>query len=92
MNDAQWDKKLKIQTQGRDASSEDVHHHPYEPTPYCVLERLTESGYISDDDRVIDYGCGKGRVSFYLNKHTGCQITGVEFDPSIYEAAMDARL
>jgi len=35
-----WDSSLGIQTCGRDALGADEYHHPYEPTPYSVLERL----------------------------------------------------
>ena len=44
------DKQLKIQTTGRDDSKEDTYHHPYEPTPYSVLERLAGSEYITRDN------------------------------------------
>ena len=60
-----WDRKLNIQTIGRDDSAADAYHHPYEPTPYSVLERLAESGYIDQDNVVVDYGCGKGRVGSF---------------------------
>lgn len=66
MNDKQWDKKLKINTTGRDDFHSDNHHYPYEPTPYSVLERLAKSRYIKQDNIMIDYGCGKGRTSFFL--------------------------
>lgn len=39
-----WDKLLQIKTTGRDDSHADQYHHPYEPTPYCVLERLANRG------------------------------------------------
>ena len=38
--ETQWDKILKIKTTGRDDSHSDQYNYPYEPTPYCVLERL----------------------------------------------------
>ena len=63
----EWDKKLNINTEGRDATLEDSHHYPYEPTPYSVLERLVDSDYITCENKVIDYGSGKGRVGFFLN-------------------------
>ncbi|MBR5284319.1 MAG: class I SAM-dependent methyltransferase, partial [Clostridia bacterium] len=85
----QWDKKLKIQTVGRIDDHADVHHYPYEPTPYVVLERLAESGYIGRESHLLDYGCGKGRVGFYLNHTVGCRSTGIEYERAIYEAAMD---
>ena len=37
---------LQIKTSGRDDSRSDTEHHPYEPTDYCVLERLANSGHI----------------------------------------------
>ncbi len=81
------DKKLKIHTTGRDDSRADEHHHPYEPTPYSVLKRLAESGYINSDSKVIDYGCGKGRVGFFLNHELGCHIIGVDYDDQMYLVA-----
>ena len=53
--DAAIDKLLKIKTEGRDDASADLYRHPYEPTPYSVLERLLESGLISSDDLLLDY-------------------------------------
>ncbi len=92
MTEQQWDEKLNIRTCGRDDSHSDEHHHPYEPTPYSVLERLAKSGYITDGSRVVDYGCGKGRVGFFLNHAVGCKVTGVEYDRDIWDEAMDNLL
>ena len=61
----QWDKLLKIKTTGRDDSHSDQYRYPYEPTPYCVLERLANSGLIGKKNVVLDYGTGKGRVCFF---------------------------
>ena len=83
------DKQLKIQTIGRDDSKEDGYHHPYEPTPYTVLERLIESGYITKDNILVDYGCGKGRVDFYLSSEIGCQTIGVDFDERMIKRALE---
>lgn len=89
ISERQWDQRLKIVTTGLDASHADLHHNPYEPTPYTVLARLVDSGHVRPGSRWIDYGCGKGRVSFFLHRHTGCHVTGVEFQEEIYEAAME---
>lgn len=89
MNDIGWDEKLNIQTSGRAADHSDEHHFPYEATPYEVLVRLAESGYIRRDSKVIDYGCGKGRVGFFLNHELGCRVTGVEYNEPLYEQAME---
>lgn len=88
MSEKNWDKLLNIHTSGRDDSNADAYHHPYEPTPYAVLERLADSGYITKENIVIDYGCGKGRVSFFLHHHLGCRTIGLEYDSRIFKQAL----
>lgn len=66
-NDKIWDKTLGIRTTGRDDSRSTPFYFPYEPTDYCVLERLANSGYIKKRDLLLDYGCGKGRVFVHQN-------------------------
>lgn len=88
-NDAKWEKKLRIRTAAAQYEKKDSHHSPYEPTSYAVLERLAESGWITREDRVIDYGCGKGRVSFYLNHALGCSAVGVEYDAGLHTSALE---
>lgn len=83
-----YDKLLKIKTVGRDDTMADQHKHPYEPTPYVVLERLANSGFLKKRGTLLDYGCGKGRVGFYLSYQLRCNTIGIEFDKRIYEAAM----
>lgn len=87
LSDAQWEKKLGIQTGAGDFEKDDAHHSRYEPTGYGVLWRLAESGYIGKDDTLIDYGCGKGRVSLLMHYATGCKTVGIEFDPALHAAA-----
>ena len=86
-----WDKLLKIHTGGRDDTNADEYHHPYEPTPYSVLERLAESGFFRPEDTVLDYGCGKGRVGFFLGYRTRARTIGIEYDRHIYESAQENR-
>lgn len=86
-----WDQRLQIKTTGRDDSSADQYRYPYEPTPYTVLERLVNSGLIREGDVVLDYGCGKGRVDFFLSHQTKADTIGVEYDERIYRSAMENR-
>lgn len=86
-----WDLSLQVQTIGRDETNADQYHHPYEPTPYCVLERLAQSGFFGKDDTVLDYGCGKGRVDFFLSYRTKAHTIGIEYDEHIYESALKNR-
>ena len=90
-NENTWDNLLQIKTGGRDESGADEYHHPYEPTPYCVLERLENSGLIGKDDAVLDYGCGKGRVGFFLSYRTKAKTIGIEYDDRIWQAALENR-
>ncbi len=53
-NESHWDKILKIKTSGRDDSKANQYYYPYEPTPYCVLERLAKSSLIKKSD-VVSY-------------------------------------
>lgn len=84
-----WDQLLQIQTTGRDDLSSDAYRYPYEPTPYSVLERFADSGLICDNDVVLDYGCGKGRVDFFLAYQTKAKTIGIEYDQRIYQGALE---
>ena len=86
-----WDKLLQIKTTGRDETNADAYHHPYEPTPYSILERLAKSGLISNEDVVLDYGCGKGRVGFFLSYRVKAKTIGIEYDEHIYQGALENR-
>jgi len=82
------DAELHIATLGRDDRHSNAHSHPYEPTSYSVLNRLAESGLITAEDRLIDYGSGKGRVPIYLSDRIGCESVGVESVEEFYEASL----
>ncbi len=86
-----WDKILRVKTSGRDDSNADRYNYPYEPTPYCVLERLANSGWIGKRDVVLDYGCGKGRVDFFLAYQTKASVIGIEYDERIYQTALNNK-
>ena len=89
INENKWDKLLRIRTSGRDDSRSDQYRYPYEPTPYSVLERLAFSGYIGKKNTLVDYGCGKGRVDFFLSYQTRCRSIGIEYDERIFETAAE---
>ncbi len=90
-NETTWDKLLQIKTTGRDDSNSDQYRYPYEPTPYSVLERLANSGLIRKKDVVLDYGCGKGRVDFFLAYQTKANTLGIEYDERIYQGALENK-
>lgn len=86
--EVELDRFLKIKTNGRDDSVSTPSNYPYEATPYSVLQTLANSGYISKRDKIIDFGCGKGRVDFYLAYSIKAKMIGVEFDPRLYNSAL----
>lgn len=88
MKEDSWDRLLRIRTSGRDDTGSDQYKYPYEPTPYSVLERLGNSGEIRKNNTVLDYGCGKGRVDFFLSYQTGCRSVGIEYNERIYHIAL----
>ena len=90
-DELQWDRLLKVKTSGRDDSRSDQYYYPYEPTPYCVLERLANSGMIRKKNVLIDYGTGKGRVCFFLSYQTRCRSIGIEYDERIFSGAEDNK-
>ena len=84
-----WDNILKIKTSGFDNTNADQYHYPYQPTDYCILERLASSGYFGKKNVLLDYGCGKGRVEFFMSYQCKCKAIGIEYDQRIFDVAAD---
>lgn len=68
-------------------------YYRYEPTSYsgliCSFDEMEKE--IGRHDRLVDFGCGKGRVLFYVNQRFRCEVCGIEVDESLYEQALDNR-
>ncbi|HLR10424.1 MAG TPA: class I SAM-dependent methyltransferase [Sporosarcina sp.] len=64
------------------------HYHHYEPTPYATLDVLFEQYDIRNRKRLVDYGCGKGRILFYVHHYFHLPVVGVEFDDQLYREAL----
>ena len=67
----------------------DGENYPYEPTPYSVLVRLAESGYITRENKLVDYGCGKGRVSIFLASRVRCLAIGIDYNEDLIRTAQE---
>ena len=83
LTEEQWEKKLKIRTGAGSNHTVDGENFPYEPTPYSVLLRLTESGYLTKENRLVDYGCGKGRASIFLASLLRCRVIGIDYNEGL---------
>lgn len=80
-----YESLLNIKTTGEQSWDETKKcYHPYEPTPYFALDKLLEHYSINETDSVIDFGCGKGRLNFYLNYKYNCNVLGIEMDEKFY--------
>jgi SAM-dependent methyltransferase len=86
-NDLMWDGKLNISSGSVDYSNEDSQNYGYDPTPYVVLEELVRLDLLKKEDIVVDYGCGKGRIGFFLNDQIGCRVIGIDHDERLLETA-----
>lgn len=72
MEETNYDEMLNIKTEGEQKNFNDsLHYHRYEPTPYSALEHLFKKYALKRNDRIVDFGCGKGRLNFlsitYIN-------------------------
>jgi SAM-dependent methyltransferase len=84
-----YDQHLNIQTSGKQMGfHRSFHYHRYEPTPYEGLDRLFEEYRVSERDHVIDFGCGKGRLNFYMAHHFGAEVTGIEMNEAFFEESL----
>ena len=87
-----WERKLRIRTEGENFHVADGENFPYEPTPYSVLERLAKSGYLKRENTLVDYGCGKGRASFMLAHLTRCRVIGIDYNEELIRKANENKL
>lgn len=86
-NDLMWDEKLNVSTESVDYSEEDNQNYGYDPTPYIVLERLVQLDILKKEDVIVDYGCGKGRIAFFVNSQVGCRVIGIDHSETLVKKA-----
>ena len=81
MNEQYYEQLLNIKTCGEQRVFNDsIHYHRYEPTSYFALNSLSKEYSFKENDSVIDFGCGKGRLNFYINYFFGSYVTGIEMN------------
>ena len=86
MDDIHYEKLLNIKTTGEQQGFYESHHYNrYEATSYLALESLFKNYTLSNYDHLIDFGCGKGRLSFYINYYYNSFVTGIEMNNNYYE-------
>ncbi len=60
---------------------------PFLGTPSGVVEPLLELAGVTADDRIVDLGCGDGRILIQAARLRGCRGHGIEQDPIYVELA-----
>lgn len=89
MDEQYYEKLLNIKTAGEQKIfNKDHHYNRYEATTYNVLEKLNENYRFKSSDTVVDFGCGKGRLNFYLNHFAKCNTVGIEMNSFFYQQAL----
>ncbi len=92
MDEQYYEKLLKIKTIGEQKIfNESIHYHRYEPTSYAALEALSSKYKFLSEDRIVDFGCGKGRLNFYINYFFDSFVTGIEMNNFFYWQAVENK-
>ncbi len=92
MGERKRDKLLGIRTIGiREWKNDKVQYNRYEPTPYKALDVLCENYKFRDVNKIVDFGCGRGRVAFYLHNRFHLPVTGIEANCKTYEEALENK-
>ncbi len=90
MDEFEYDQHLGIKTVGlHEVHNQMVHYNRYEATPYVALDALFEEYILGKTDVVVDFGCGKGRLPFYVNHHFKASVTGIEMSGQLYLDALE---
>ena len=86
MLERKFDEMLQVKTKGlREWRKQTDEYNRYEATPYAALEKLFRSYKLKPNDHVVDFGSGRGRVSFYIHHHFDVTVTGVEMNDLTFE-------
>ena len=92
MDEQYYEKLMNIKTSGEQKIfNKSLHYNRYEPTSYSVLEILSKHYIFTAEDNVVDFGCGKGRLNFYINHFFDSTVTGIEMNTFFYKEAIDNK-
>lgn len=92
MKEQYYDELLNIRTRGdQKGFNQSFHYHRYEPTPYSALETLFQTYELKKGDQIVDFGCGKGRLNFFIHYLFNVQVIGVEMNEEFYQKAIENR-
>jgi len=86
MNEKDQDQLLRIKTTILGSQpNQSLHYNHYEATPYSILNVLFDAYSLKRSDGFVDFGCGKGRIMFYVHDRFQCAVTGIEMNEQLYQ-------
>lgn len=89
MNEKERDRLLHIQTRNLgERVNQSAHYHHYEATSYWMLDELFNHYEIDNQKTFVDFGCGKGRLLFYVHYYFQASVVGVEMNDQLYREAL----
>lgn len=89
MKEKYYDKLLHIKTGGNQEFPSSFHYYRYEPTPYSALEQLFEWYEVKSSNRLVDFGCGKGRLNYFVHYLFQASVVGIEMNETFYQSAQE---
>ena len=92
MAERKYEQSLNIRTSGMREWKNHTHYNRYEATPYKALDELFKNYRLNKTDEVVDFGSGRGRVSFYIHNRFKVPVTGVEVNDKTFEEALDNKV
>ena len=92
MEYSHYERLFNIKTTGEQQGFYESHHYNrYEATSYFALETLFKEYTLSSNDCIVVFGCGKGRLSFYINYYYNCKITGIEMNNNYFDICINNK-
>ncbi|MDI9470790.1 MAG: class I SAM-dependent methyltransferase [Bacillota bacterium] len=89
LSDYAMDRRIGIRTTGvRDWEEPQPDYNRFESTPYRALADLFAAYRLPRGARLVDYGCGLGRVLFYCHHRFQVPGRGIELNPDSYADAL----
>ena len=86
MDEIHYERLFNIKYTGEQQGFYESHHYNrYEATSYLALESLFKQYNINSSDHIVDFGCGKGRLAFYINYYYNSYVTGIEMNNNYYD-------
>ncbi|WP_075980219.1 methyltransferase [Bacillus massilinigeriensis] len=92
MSEQYYDDLMNIKTgESQKGFVQSIHYYRYEPTPYQALEELFKRYQLESSDYIVDFGCGKGRLIFFINYLFHANVVGIEMNKDLYKEALENR-